>query len=266
MAKKKPETRAASAYETAAEKPAPAPSLAAGVGALRARIEAAPEAPEEAEAEAQRGELLGVLSRLEADFARVVGGRGGKRAVFSFERVLDAAGVRADNEEQELGAFRPEAMFVPTSQEMVEAMLRMAAVTKDDVVYDLGCGDGRIIIAAAEQFAARAVGVDNDPVRIAEAKANASHAGVTRRVKFIEADLFTVDIRKATVVMLYLLPSLNLELKRRLLEQLAPGARVVSHAFDMGSDWPPAQKLEVAGQVAYLWVVGERQEQASDYS
>ena len=262
MAKKKPETRAASAYETAAEKPAPAPSLAAGVGALRARIEAAPEA----EAEAQRGELLGVLSRLEADFARVVGGRGGKRAVFSFERVLDAAGVRADNEEQELGAFRPEAMFVPTSQEMVEAMLRMAAVTKDDVVYDLGCGDGRIVIAAAEQFAARAVGVDNDPVRIAEAKANASHAGVTRRVKFIEADLFTVDIRKATVVMLYLLPSLNLELKRRLLEQLAPGARVVSHAFDMGSDWPPAQKLEVAGQVAYLWVVGERQEQASDYS
>jgi len=257
MAKKKPETGGADAYDAGADKPAPLPSLAGAVGVLRARIEAGPAAPENEE---QRAELLGVLSRLEADYARVVTGRGGKRSVFSFERVFGSPGVRPDVEEPESGVFRPDAMFVPTSQEVVEAMLRMAAVTKDDVVYDLGCGDGRIVIAAAKEFGARAVGVDKDPLRIAEAKANAAHAGVTRRVKFVEDDLFDVDIRKATVVMLYLLQSLNLQLKGRLLEQLAPGARVVSHAFDMGSDWEPAQKLEVGGRVAYLWIVPERQD------
>jgi SAM-dependent methyltransferase len=147
---------------------------------------------------------------------------------------------------------RPDVIYVPTSPEVVEAMLKMANVTKDDVVYDLGCGDGRIVVAAARAFGARAIGIDIDPQRIAEANANAKTAGVEGRVKFILGDLFEQDFHEATVVTLYLLNQLNLKLRPKLWKDLKPGTRIVSHAFDMG-DWEPEQKQDVGGTTIYLW-------------
>jgi len=130
---------------------------------------------------------------------------------------------------------RPDVIYVPTQPEVVDAMLKMASVTKDDVVYDLGCGDGRIVVAAARAYGAKAIGVDIDPQRIAEANANAKTAGVEGRVKFILGDLFDegFHFRDATVVTLYLLTPLNLRLRPKLLKELKPDTRVVSHAFDM---------------------------------
>jgi SAM-dependent methyltransferase len=144
--------------------------------------------------------------------------------------------------------------YVPTPHDVVEQMLKLAGVKKTDVVYDLGCGDGRIVIMAAQKFGARGVGIDIDPERIAEAKQNAEQAGVTDRVKFIQQNLFDADIREATVVTLYLLPSVNLRLRPKLLEQLKPGARIVSHSFDMG-DWKPDKEIEYNGRKLYLWVI-----------
>ena len=135
------------------------------------------------------------------------------------------------------------APFVPTPQEVVERMLELAAVTKNDVVYDLGCGDGRIVITAAKKYGARGVGVDLDPERIAESKANAEKAGVAKLVEFRLQDAMTVDVSPATVVTLYLLTASNLKLKPILTRQLKPGARIVSHAFSMG-DWPPEKDEE----------------------
>jgi SAM-dependent methyltransferase len=130
------------------------------------------------------------------------------------------------------------APYVPTPQDVVTRMLELAGVTGDDVVYDLGCGDGRIVITAAEQFGARGVGIDFDPERIAEANANAERAGVQDLVTFIEQDAMAVDVSEATVVTLYLLSSSNVKLRPSLTRQLRPGARIVSHAFRMG-DWEP---------------------------
>jgi SAM-dependent methyltransferase len=144
--------------------------------------------------------------------------------------------------------------FVPTSQALVLEMLKLADVTAADTVYDLGCGDGRIVITAAKEFGAHAVGVDINPERIEEARANAEHAGVTEKVKFIQRDLFKAEIRPATVVTLYLLPSVNLKLRPRLLSELKPGTRVVSHSFDMG-DWKPDKSMNVNGSELYLWVI-----------
>jgi SAM-dependent methyltransferase len=149
-------------------------------------------------------------------------------------------------------ARRPDVIYVPTSPEVVEAMLKLANVTKDDIVYDLGCGDGRIVVAAARAFGAKATGVDIDPQRIAEANANAKTAGVEGRVRFILGDLFQQDIHDATVVTLYLLNTLNLKLRPKLWKELKPGTRIVSHAFDMG-DWQPEQKQDVGGTTIYLW-------------
>ena len=132
----------------------------------------------------------------------------------------------------------PEVPYVPTPQEVVVEMLKMAGVTRNDIVYDLGCGDGRIVITAARDFGARGVGVDNDPTLIQQSNENARKAGVTDRVKFIEEDLFKTDIREASVVTLYLLPELNLMLRPKLLRDLKPGSRIVAHEFDMG-DWKP---------------------------
>ncbi len=132
------------------------------------------------------------------------------------------------------------APFVPTPQDVVDRMLDLAGVTGADVVYDLGCGDGRIPITAALRFGARGVGIDIDPQRIAEANANAEREGVQHLVRFIEQDAMTVDVSEATVVTLYLLSSSNLKLRPRLTAQLAPGARIVSHAFSMG-DWSADQ-------------------------
>lgn len=128
------------------------------------------------------------------------------------------------------------APFVPTPQDVVDRMLELAGVTANDVVYDLGCGDGRIVITAAQKYGARGVGIDIDPQRIAEANANAEQAGVRHLVRFIEQDAMAVDVSDATVVTLYLLSSSNLKLRPRLTEQLPAGARIVSHAFSMG-DW-----------------------------
>jgi SAM-dependent methyltransferase len=147
-----------------------------------------------------------------------------------------------------------EVPYVPTPQDVVEAMLHTAQVGPEDVLYDLGCGDGRIVVTAAQQFGARATGVDLNPARLSEARANARRAGVTDRVRFLHQDLFATELRDATVVTLYLLPAVNLRLRPRLLRDLQPGARVVSHEFDMG-EWPPDQVLQVSRRTIYLWVV-----------
>jgi len=132
----------------------------------------------------------------------------------------------------------PDVIFVPTPEEVVMEMLNTARVTQNDIVYDLGCGDGRIVITAAKVFGARGLGVDIDPVRIKESNENAQKIGVTDRVKFIERDLFKTDISEATVVFLYLLTELNIQLRPKLFKELKPGTRIVSHEFDMG-DWKP---------------------------
>jgi ribosomal protein L11 methylase PrmA len=147
--------------------------------------------------------------------------------------------------------------FVPTPNAVVTRMLEMARVGPKDVVYDLGSGDGRIVIAAARQYGARGVGVDIDPERVKEARLNARKAGVAERVEFREGDLFKADIREATVVTLYLLPRVNLQLRPKLLSDLKPGTRIVSHGFDMG-DWQPAATARVSGNIVYYWVVPER--------
>ena len=138
----------------------------------------------------------------------------------------------------------PEVPYVPTPEEVVVEMLKMARVTPNDIVYDLGCGDGRIVITAAKVFGARGVGVDIDPNLIRQSNENARKAGVADRVRFIEQDLLETDIREATVVALYLLPELNLLLRPKLLRDLRPGSRVVAHEFDMG-DWKPDNMAKV---------------------
>src|SRR5258708_6503946 len=130
----------------------------------------------------------------------------------------------------------PDVPFVPTTEAAVQEMLKLAGVKKTDAVYDLGCGDGPIVIAAANTYGAHGVGIDINPVRIAEAKENAKKAGVENLVRFEENDLFEADFHEATVVTLFLLPNVNLKLRPKLLEQLKPGTRVVSNTFDMG-DW-----------------------------
>ncbi|WNG47062.1 methyltransferase domain-containing protein [Archangium minus] len=154
-------------------------------------------------------------------------------------------------------AQAPEVPFVPTHQDDVERMLELARVRPGDVVYDLGSGDGRIVITAVRKYGARGVGVDIDPERIAEANENARRAGVEDRVEFRQGDLFDADIGEASVVTLYLLPSVNERLKPKLLAELKPGTRIVSHDFDMG-DWKPVKQLETNGSTLYLWVVPER--------
>jgi len=144
--------------------------------------------------------------------------------------------------------------YVPTPESVVEKMLDMAAVTGSDLVYDLGCGDGRIVIAAAKERGARGVGIDLDPERIRESKENAREARVTDRVMFVRQDLYNTDLRDATVVTLYLLPSVNLEIRPKLFKELKPGTRVVSHDFDMG-EWTADQIAEVDGSMVYFWVM-----------
>lgn len=144
--------------------------------------------------------------------------------------------------------------FVPTPQSVVDEMLRLAEIDSDDTVYDLGSGDGRIVITAAERYGARGVGVDSDPERIREAKENAQQAGVADRVEFIEGDLFKADLSKATAVTLYLLPSVNEQLRPKLLEELEPGTPIVSHSFDMG-EWEPDQQASVSEGTIYKWTV-----------
>ncbi|MCR5874244.1 class I SAM-dependent methyltransferase [Phenylobacterium sp. J426] len=148
----------------------------------------------------------------------------------------------------------PDVIYVPTPPETVDAMLKLAEVKPGDVLYDLGSGDGRIPIAAAKQFGVKGVGIDIDPNRIREANENAKSAGVTHLVRFRQEDLFEADFSDATVITLYLLPSLNEKLMPRLLE-LKPGTRIVSHAFPMG-DWRPEQEqMMPSGNAIYRWTV-----------
>jgi SAM-dependent methyltransferase len=154
-----------------------------------------------------------------------------------------------------------EVPYVPTPQNVVEEMLKLGKVAKGDMVYDLGCGDGRIVVTAAEKFHARGTGVDINPVRIKEAEENARKAGVADQVRFVESDLFKADIHDATVVTLYLLPDVNLRLRPKLLKDLRDGTRIVSHSFDMG-EWQPEKKIEVDGRSLYLWIVTEKARQA----
>jgi SAM-dependent methyltransferase len=139
---------------------------------------------------------------------------------------------------------KPDVPYMPTHEKVVAEMLRVAKVGKDDILYDLGSGDGRIVIAAAKEFGTRGVGVDIDPELIKEARENAVKAGVADKVKFLQQDLFETDIREATVVTLYLWPEINLRLRPKLLSDLKPGTRVVSHNHDMG-DWKPLKTVRV---------------------
>jgi len=152
----------------------------------------------------------------------------------------------------------PDIFWVPTPQEVVDAMLKLANVTKDDVVYDLGCGDGRIVVTAARIYGARGVGIDIDPQRVRESRDAAAKAGVSDLVRIVEGDLFTTPIGEATVVTLYLLTSLNQKLIPKLNAELKPGTRIVSYSFDMGADWPPEKQVEVDGRRAYLWTIPKK--------
>jgi SAM-dependent methyltransferase len=154
------------------------------------------------------------------------------------------------------------APYVPTPQDVVERMLELAKVGSDDVVYDLGCGDGRLVITAAKKYGARGVGIDIDPERIAESRANARKAGVESLVEFRQQDALQADVTPATVVTLYLLSQSNLKLRPILTAQLRPGSRIVSHQFGMG-DWRP-DKVETfadslgATRTLYLWRLGQK--------
>jgi len=150
--------------------------------------------------------------------------------------------------------------YVPTPQHVVDEMLRLGGVKKGDFLIDLGSGDGRIVISAARDHGARGLGIDLNPERIQEANANAKAAGVTDRVEFRQGNLFEQDLSKADVLTLYLLPSVNEQLRPKLLRELRPGTRVVSHSFDMG-DWEPTKTVEVDGRTLYLWVIPEKGEQ-----
>lgn len=147
--------------------------------------------------------------------------------------------------------------YVPTPPEVVEAMLKLGNVHAGDIHYDLGCGDGRIVVMAVQKFgAARGTGYDIDPDRIKEANENARQAGVSDKAKFILGNLFEADFRDASVVTLYLLPSVNLKLRPKLLKDLKVGSRVVSHQFDMG-DWEPDKKIQMDWRTVYMWTVTE---------
>ena len=161
---------------------------------------------------------------------------------------------------QQSGQLRPpDVIWLPTQDPVVEAMLKMAKVTKDDVVYDLGCGDGKIVIAAAK-LGARGVGVDIDPQRIEQANAAVQAAGVGDKVKIIHGDIFdpSLKIGEASVVTLYLLPDLNQKLMPRLKAELKPGTRVVSNSFDMGAGWPPEKTDTVGSYTIYFWTIPKR--------
>jgi SAM-dependent methyltransferase len=150
---------------------------------------------------------------------------------------------------------QPAVRYVPSPESVVDAMLELAHVTPADVVYDLGSGDGRIPIAAAQKYGARGVGIEIEPRLVRESTANAAKAKVSDRVWFLNQDLFESDISPATVVTLFLLPRLNQELMPKLKRELRPGTRIVSHQFDMGPQWPPEASQDVSGLMIYLWTI-----------
>lgn len=167
---------------------------------------------------------------------------------------LLAVQVKAAFSQTESGR-RPDVPYVPTPQVIVDKMLDIAGVDKNDMVYDLGCGDGRIVITAAKERGARGVGIDLNPARISEAKAKAASAGVGNKVQFVVGDLFNSDFSEASVVTLYLLPEVNRSLRPILWRQLKIGTRVVSHDFDMGPEWPPEKVERIGAKTIYYWTI-----------
>ncbi|HWB39894.1 MAG TPA: class I SAM-dependent methyltransferase [Gemmatimonadales bacterium] len=183
--------------------------------------------------------------------------RAGLSALAAALALVLPAGLAA--QETAAPARQPDVHFVPTDTTKVRERLTAAKVGANDLVYDLGCGDGRIVITAVKKYKARGVCVDIDPVRIKESKSNADTAGVRSRIEFVEGDLFEQDLSKATVVTLYLLPSLNQRLRPKLFKELRPGTRIVSNAFDMG-DWKADRTLDIKTfsgmqSYAYLWIL-----------
>jgi len=172
----------------------------------------------------------------------------------AFLAVLPAAAATLRAQQATAPLRSPDVPYVPTPQEVVDAMLKLAEVKKGDILYDLGSGDGRIVITAAKQFGVKGTGIDINPERIAEANENAKKAGVTDLVRFLNQDLFEADIKDATVVSLYLLPSINLKLRPKLWKDLKPGTRIVSHSFDLGN-WAAEKRVEVDGRYIYFWTV-----------
>jgi SAM-dependent methyltransferase len=160
----------------------------------------------------------------------------------------------------QVGQSGKDVVWVPTPEALVERMLKMAGVGPKDYVIDLGSGDGRTVIAAAQKFGARAMGIEYNPDMVALSAKNAEKAGLGDKVKFIKADIFETDFSQATVITMYLLPALNLKLRPKILD-LRPGTRVVSHAFNM-EDWQPDQTVTVEGRDAYLWIVPAKVEGA----
>jgi cyclopropane fatty-acyl-phospholipid synthase-like methyltransferase len=148
---------------------------------------------------------------------------------------------------------RPDVRYLPTPQNVVDAMLELAHVTSADVVYDLGSGDGRIPITAAQRYGARGVGIELDPALVGLSRDNARKAGVDHLVTFIEGDLFKAEISQATVVALFLLPGMNIDLIPKFRSQLRPGSRIVAHHFAMGDSWPPDESRDINGLMIYVW-------------
>jgi ubiquinone/menaquinone biosynthesis C-methylase UbiE len=155
-------------------------------------------------------------------------------------------------------AVKPDVLYVPTPQPVVDAMLQAAEVKSSDIVYDLGSGDGRIPITAATKYGAHGVGVEIDPQLVQVATDAAKAAGVADRVRFVNENLFTANISDATVVTLYLLQSINERLRPKLIRELKPGTRVVSHVFNMGPEWPPQKTLEIGASRVFVWTIADR--------
>jgi SAM-dependent methyltransferase len=153
---------------------------------------------------------------------------------------------------------KPDVIYVPTPQPVVDAMLDLAQVKRTDVVYDLGSGDGRIVITAAKKYGATGVGLEIDPALVKKARENAAAAGVSGRVRFATQNLWTADLSKASVVTLYLLQSINERLRPKLVRELKPGTRIVSHVFNMGPEWPPEKTVTVDRSRIYLWSIPRR--------
>ena len=185
------------------------------------------------------------------------------KKIFLFLWLIILSSIFACAQEKKLR--EPDVEYEPSPQDVVEHMLKLANVRKGDVVYDFGCGDGRIVITAAKQFGATGVGIDIDPIRIKESLQNARQAGVMDRVTFRLEDLFTADIQEATVVTLFLSHSVNLKLRPKLLQELKPGTRVVSYYWDM-DDWKPDKRIEVDGDPIYIWTIPAKKAPQRDLS
>ena len=169
----------------------------------------------------------------------------------------DSGGVllAAEAGAQSLPARKPDVVFIPTPQRVVDAMLELANVKPIDVVYDLGSGDGRIVITAAKKYGARGVGIELDPALVKQATQNAAAAGVSDKVRFVTGDIFTANISSATVVTLYLLQSINERLRPKLVRELKPGTRIVSHVFNMGPEWGPERTVTLGPNRIFLWSI-----------